>query len=214
MKKIFKNYKFFFIVYVLFLLIVGIILVAYTKEESFLFVNKVHNPVADIFFKWLTHLGDGLFFIVIILGLALFRYRLSLLGLIIFLSSSLFAQMLKMGWFDKVKRPVAHFGNEVDIHFVEGVTRHIKNSFPSGHATTAFALAIFLMLAFKLKKYSWLMAILAILVGYSRVYLAVHFPVDVYFGSLIGTFSAVIFYTWLNDRFEIRFGDKGLMTKR
>ena len=186
---------------------------AYSKEESFFLVNSLHTPFGDVFFKGLTHLGDGILFALITVVFALYRYRLALLGLIIFLTSSLIAQVLKLTLFDHIKRPVGHFGSDADIHFVEGVTRHVNNSFPSGHTTTAFALAMFLVLAFEMKKGGFLIALLAILVGYSRVYLAVHFPIDVYFGSLIGVISAVLIYIWLDEPFKSKFANKGLMKK-
>lgn len=213
LKQVIKNYKGFFIIYGFFLIGVGILLFIFSKEESFFFVNSIHTQVGDVFFKGLTHLGDGVLFALITVVFGLYRYRLALLGLIIFLSSSLIAQVLKLTIFDNVKRPVGHFGGDVDIHFVEGVTRHVNNSFPSGHTTTAFALAMFLVLAFEMRKGSFLMALLAILVGYSRVYLAVHFPIDVYFGSLIGVISAVLIYIWLDEPFKSRFANNGLMKK-
>lgn len=212
--KVIREYKSFFYLYALFIIIVGKTLLVYSKEESFFLVNSIHNPSADVFFKGLTHLGDGVLFALITGVLALYRYRLALLGLIIFLSSSLVAQVLKLTVFDNVKRPIGYFGSDLDIHFVDGVTRHVNNSFPSGHSTTVFALAIFLVLVFNLKKSGWLMALIAILVGYSRVYLAVHFPIDVYFGSLLGVGSAVLIYVWLDKPLRSKFGDKGLMAKK
>lgn len=213
LKQVIKDYKGFFILYGLFLLSVGLLLFIYSKDESFFLVNSFHTSFGDVFFKGLTHLGDGVLFALITVVFALYRYRLALLGLIIFLSSSLIAQVLKLTIFDNVKRPVGYFGNDVDIHFVEGVTRHVNNSFPSGHTTTAFALAMFLVLAFDIKKGSWLMAVLAILVGYSRVYLAVHFPIDVYAGSFIGVATALLMHAWLYGAFKAKFGDKGLLIK-
>ncbi len=214
LNKVLRQYKSFFYVYGLFLIGAGIVLLTYSKEESFFLVNSYHNTFGDVLFKLLTHLGDGLLFVLIILVLALYRYRLALLGLVIFLGSSLIAQLLKLTFFDDVLRPVGHFrGNLDSIHFVEGVTRHVKNSFPSGHTTTAFALALFLVLIFNMKRSSWLMVILAVLVGYSRVYLAVHFPVDVYFGSIIGVVSSVLVYIWLDKSFKSKFGDNGLLRK-
>ncbi len=211
--KLITGYKSFFYLYGLFISVAGVALLVYSKEELFFIVNGIYSNFADEFFKIITHLGDGLFFILIVLVLVLYRYRLALLGLIVFVASSFIAQALKVTLFDKAKRPVAYFGNEIDIHFVEGVTRHVKNSFPSGHTATAFALALFLVLIFNLRKGAWLMALIALLVGYSRVYLAVHFPVDVYFGSIIGVLTALFIYAWLDNPFRAKFGEKGLLNK-
>jgi len=212
-KSILIEYKSFFYLYVIFLLGLGLALLAYSKEETFWFVNNHFSPWADVFFKGLTTLGDGIFFALITLILALYRYRLALLGLLIFITSSVIAQVLKRAFFGDILRPLGYFGSKSNLHKVEGVTLHINNSFPSGHTTTAFALAVFLLFVFKLNKNGWLLAIIAILVGYSRVYLAVHFPIDVYFGSLIGVITSVLMYAWLNESFKTKFGDKGLLAK-
>lgn len=212
-KKTVISYKSFFFLYAAFLLILGTILLMYSKEETFLFVNNHYSSWADSFFKGVTGLGDGLFFVLVTLALALYRYRLALLGIIVFLSSSLLAQLLKHTLFSSFKRPYGVLGQQNNLHIVEGITLHTNNSFPSGHTTTAFALTLFLVLAFQLRRSGWLLAIAAILVGYSRVYLVQHFPVDVYFGSLLGVISCMVFFNWLDEPFKMKFGDKGLMSK-
>ncbi len=58
-------------------------------------------------------------------------------------------------------------------------------SFPSGHASRAFALATFLGLRFRWRTGGAAMAF-AVLVGLSRVYLGVHWPSDVLAGALLG----------------------------
>lgn len=213
LKKIVIEHKPFFLAYIIFLILGGVFLLIYSKEDSFFLLNLHYSDVGDVFFKLATHIGDGLLFGLIIIGLLFYSYRKALLGLIIFLGSALIAQVLKLTFFDDVMRPVGYFGKEANIHFVEGVTRHIKNSFPSGHSTSAFALALFIVLVFNMRKTGWLMLLIAVTVGYSRVYLAVHFPVDVYFGSIIGILTATICYAWLNDPFTIKFGNKGLLNK-
>ncbi|MCF6297195.1 MAG: phosphatase PAP2 family protein [Flavobacteriaceae bacterium] len=213
-QKLIKDNKLFFYLYLLFLTVGGIFLIIYTKEDAFFIVNRNYSPLFDIFFKYITHLGDGILFAILILIIALFSYRKSLLGLIIFLGSALIAQLLKHTFFDHMMRPVGHFTENIDIHFVEGVTRHARNSFPSGHTTSVFALALFLVLAFKLRKFGWMLIIIAITTGYSRIYLAVHFPVDVYFGSLIGIVTALLVFTLLEKPFKNKFKNKGLLVKK
>ncbi|PKL50501.1 MAG: phosphatase PAP2 family protein [Candidatus Riflebacteria bacterium HGW-Riflebacteria-2] len=65
-----------------------------------------------------------------------------------------------------------------------------SKSFPSNHAanTAAFATAMIVMCGLKA---GWPFIIIAFLVGYSRVYVGVHFPLDVAAGWLIGTLLAL-----------------------
>lgn len=63
-------------------------------------------------------------------------------------------------------------------------------SFPSGHAVIVSAGAIILLLKFNRGKQivaSVILAIEAALVAYSRVYVGVHYPLDVFAGILLGT---------------------------
>lgn len=64
-------------------------------------------------------------------------------------------------------------------------------SFPSDHASGMFAMAFALILA-RLRKAGLVMLGLALLVGWARVYLGVHFPFDILGGCLVGLLS-----TWL-----------------
>lgn len=72
-------------------------------------------------------------------------------------------------------------------------------SFPSGHTSTAFAIATSLSIEHKkwyivVPAYTW-----AISVGYSRLYLGVHYPTDVVAGAVVGLGSAYL-NKWLNKK--------------
>ncbi len=65
-----------------------------------------------------------------------------------------------------------------------------SSSFPSGHATTSFAAAM--AVAVLMPRLRWPALALATLVALSRVYLGVHFALDVIAGALIGTLIGVV----------------------
>jgi undecaprenyl-diphosphatase len=81
-----------------------------------------------------------------------------------------------------------------------------RYSFFSGHASNSFALAVFFGLIFK-ESYRFLLPILlfiAFLIAYSRVYIGVHFPLDIFVGAVAGSLIGIGFFRLWNY-FKLRF---------
>ncbi len=216
MIQLFQRYKLFILPF-LFLVLISILLKAFfTKEELFLFVNSHHTSALDKLFFYFTHVGDGLMFVGLVLILCFIQFRKAVLGLIIYIVSSELAQILKRLIFPDAQRPKKYFEGIQELHFVDGVTVHNMMSFPSGHTTSAFALACFVLFIIpqeQLKKYSWLLLLMACLVAYSRMYLAQHFFEDVFMGAVLGTFTAFITKYFIDNAKWIKhpFFDKSLL---
>jgi undecaprenyl-diphosphatase len=68
-------------------------------------------------------------------------------------------------------------------------------SFVSGHAANAFNVALISLLFIRKRWYSISIVIWALVVGYSRIYLGVHYPGDFLCGSLLGAFIGWSIYS-------------------
>ncbi len=97
-----------------------------------------------------------------------------------------------------VKRP-RPFTNDMFISFWQEVGSVSANSFsfPSGHSSAIFAICFTLFLYFN-KKYSFVFLLIALIIAFSRVYLFVHYATDVIAGILIGIFSSLLSYTFID----------------
>ena len=68
-------------------------------------------------------------------------------------------------------------------------------SFVSGHSTTSFAVTFFMIATLKKHyKYVFLFLFWPLLFAYSRIYVGVHFPIDIFMGMLLGITLGSVFY--------------------
>ena len=77
--------------------------------------------------------------------------------------------------------------------------------FISSHASNTFGVSVFFMLLIRSRKVSLLLLLYACLASYSRIYLGVHYPLDILAGALWGILCGVMvymLYRWLSKRFS------------
>lgn len=198
------------------LLILLLLSLVIGKGNDVLLINGNHNDFADFFFSFITNLGDGIIFLPLILGLLFIRFYYSFVGIAIWVGHGIFCALAKRVLFFSAKRPKAILDNDL-LYFVPNVDVHSAYSFPSGHTATIFGLAVFLSLLIKNRVVSILLLTLALLVGYSRIYLLQHFLMDVVAGAFIGSGAAFLCYhlfeianlpTWMNSSIRISLKSK------
>lgn len=208
---LYKSNKLFFIGFFLFVIASAFVLIFFSKAEGFFLLNKYHKDFLTAIFIRFTYLGDGFFCAGI--GLLLIIFKRRYLGLMVISSyalSGIIAQILK--YYIIEARPAVFLKSSTYQYFIDKVTLHNLHAFPSGHSASAFALAAVLSFSAKNKIYSLLFLSGAILVGYSRIYLAQHFLDDVLAGALIGFISAIFCWILLDKMFQRLLRSKNIMS--
>jgi membrane-associated phospholipid phosphatase len=171
-------------------LIITVFLLIKGKENSFLVINKYNSPQFDYVFKFWTYLGDGVIWIPLFAYVLLFKrdYFVSVLAALII--CTLLTQVLKRVVFWNDFRPIVVLANKVRV--IPGYYMNRAHSFPSGHTSTAFTLALLLASIVKRNVWVYVFPLIAFFVGYSRVYLAQHFITDVLAGIFVGIVSSYL----------------------
>ena len=164
--------------------------------NNFLFyqINQFHFHWLDTIMLPITYCGDGVVLSIVALGFWRLRGLRRFLQLVLILiTAGILVQIIK--YFFPSPRPSQVFS---DIHILGPVLR--ARSFPSGHAASTFGLVGFLSGEFpKLENLLW---VLAILIGFSRVYVGAHFPADVLFGAGLGYLVAKIYMVVWEERIK------------
>lgn len=184
--------------------IVGIpLLLMLNKYESLIYINQHHSYFLDVLMYHLTRIPE-LASIVFIIILGLFAERRQFFAIIVALSlCGLFILLSKNFIFSEFKRPFAWIMENppYKFHFVDGIKLHSNGSFPSGHTISAFCS---LGLIGFLSRNSWiqlLLFILALSMGYSRIYTLQHYLMDVYAGALAGYAFAFFISFYMQNKF-------------
>ena len=167
---------------------------AMPKLALHLNMNAWHPALGDALFPYITKLAEGGLAAIVILGLLFVRVRDALYVGITHGITALTVQLLKRTVFSDHYRP-SHFLDQMqNLPLVEGIEMHARFSFPSGHSAAIFSLCFAFAVVLRNKRWGWLLALLALLVGLSRIYLSQHFLQDVIAGSTVGILVPIVLY--------------------
>ena len=162
------------------------------KNEAFLYLNANLGLFTDKVFEYSSYLAEGWIWIPYFIVLVGLYKKDKAFILMNFLISTLLIQFAKNFIFTTAMRPMASGLDATQIHTVPGVEIHTFNSFPSGHTATAFTLFILTTYLFPNKYALSIGIVYAIVCGYSRIYLAQHFPLDVAGGIFVALLTLPI----------------------
>ena len=165
-------------------------------KNILIFLNNLGNEQWDPFWLAITNQlhWSPLFIFIIYLTFKTFGWKR---GGIMFLSMILLAALSDQ-FTNLIKDSVERLrpNNDPEIkHLLRTLITPQSYSFMSGHATTSTFFTVFTILLLKDKyKYIYFILFFPLIFAYSRLYLGVHFPIDILVGIIIGITFANIYY--------------------
>ena len=207
--------------------VLGLALLYIPKGDLHLLLCTRHTPARDIFYRYYTTIAEWLPYVVCVAILLFGRIGNGIFASSAMILSALSTQVLKH--LVNAPRPLTWFAEhmpESPLPLVEGVRMNLWHSFPSGHTTSFFALALVasILITSRTSHSSYtsrtsfllqtLLFALATLGAYSRIYLSQHFALDVFAGILVGILITLVCYAVLHRYEDQKWYNYRLFTKK
>jgi undecaprenyl-diphosphatase len=158
-------------------------------QQLFLFLNSLNNPFWDRFMHLMSAILIWVPLYLAILIYLGFRYKRKFIIIVLFIalavtmSDQMSVQLFK-NLFHRL-RPCHEPALKGLVHLVEGQCGGLYG-FVSSHAANCFNVALISLLLIRKRWYTISILIWASVVGYSRIYVGVHYPGDVICGAMLG----------------------------
>ncbi len=151
--------------------------------NAYLWLNRLqHNSPLITLNRWISHSGDGHLYV----GIAVLVYLSAPVEYADFIKVGLLAFLVELPCFVVLKALIKRDRPFVQLHGCQfSIEPSDKFSMPSGHTAAAFLMAGLISAfypEYNVLAYSW-----AMLIGFSRVILGVHYPSDILAGAALGS---------------------------
>ncbi|GGG52832.1 phosphatase PAP2 family protein [Croceivirga lutea] len=181
-------------------------------RQAFIYLNSLGIEEYDSFWSIITEISTWtpLFIFIIVFFFIKFPRHQAINRVIVVVFLVVFIMLLTM----VVKEWVARLrpNNNEDINSLIRILKSPTDySFFSGHASSSFAVATIVYL-FLRKQFKWSITIFIwpFIFSLSRIYVGVHYPVDLIVGALVGIASAIGIYMLFNYVAKYRLDQKEL----
>lgn len=172
-------------------------------KQIFIWLNNLHVSWLDMPVFWLSETLTSLPIYILLLYILFKEYKkyvwlgLLAIALLITLSDQTTSGFMKP-YFQRL-RPSHEPELKNKVHLVYEPNGNLykggQYGFASSHAANTFAVAMFFFLLFRRKiKYIALIFVWSFLISYTRIYLGVHYPLDILVGASIGILFAILMY--------------------
>ena len=181
-------------------------------RQLFLLINACNSPVFDLLMYYVSQMW--IFLPLFFYWLFLVYNKVGIKKLLILLSFLVVLIALTDQTSNQTKhavkryRPSHNIEIQAQVHSVNGY-KGGQYGFFSGHATNSFGVAMLLFLLFSKNKLRLRLTFFlwAALTAYSRIYLGVHYPSDIFVGMLVGLFWGIIVYKLMQYTFKKQFNE-------
>ncbi|MEG0917963.1 MAG: phosphatase PAP2 family protein [Myroides sp.] len=177
-------------------------------QQLLIYLNNLGTDFLDPIFMYITHQINWWPFFLIIIFLLLKKISLKQFGLLVLILTFFFVFTDQMT--NLVKYSVDRL-RPVNDPLIEPYLRVLRKanspSFFSGHASNSSGSILIIFLIMKrYYKYAWLIFFFPLIFAYTRIYLALHYPLDILCGYIFGIASGFLFYyifRYLNNKYKL-----------
>lgn len=153
-----------------------------------LWIQENLRGVLDGFWVFITHLGDG-GYLWIAIGVALLLFKKTrAVGISVLLALLINLCITNISLKNIIARPRPF---HVNPELMTLIKHPSSFSFPSGHTSGSFTAALVLFHLMP-KKIGVPAVVLATMIGFSRMYVGVHYPTDVLGGIVVGIIASTV----------------------
>ena len=169
-------------------------------RDTFIYLNGLGTDTYDAFWSTVTHISTWIPLFILFIALLYWKFPKREATHKVLTVLALLAFVLTLTYLTKVSVGRLRPNNVSELSSLIRILHTPSDySFFSGHASSSFSLTV-LMYLFLRKHMAWaiVLFIWPVLFAMSRIYVGVHYPLDIIVGAFVGTVFGIIFFKWYN----------------